>query len=51
MIRASAEDREEIEKLCLLSFAETFQVEDLAEIGIGFVGDVDEVGLDEGFGW
>lgn len=34
----------------LLAAADALEVEDLAEVCIVAVGDVDEIGLDEGFG-
>lgn len=40
----------ELDEVGLVLFADALQVEDFSEIGVGFVGDVDEVGLDEGFG-
>ena len=33
----------------LVLFLETFQIEEFAEVGIRFVGDVNEISLDEGF--
>jgi hypothetical protein len=36
--------------LCLISFTDALEVENLAEVGVGFVGYVDEVCLDESFG-
>ena len=50
MVGTSAEGREEVEELCLLCFADSLEIEDFAEVSVGFVGDVDEVGLYEGFG-
>lgn len=40
----------EVEEVGLVLLAETFEVQDFAEVGVGFVGDVDQVGLHEGFG-
>lgn len=50
MIGRCAERSEEILKLVLFCFADALEIENLAEIGVGFVGNVDEVGLHEGFG-
>lgn len=50
MVGGCAEGSEEVEELRLLCLADTLEVEDLAEVGVGFVGNVDEVGLDERFG-
>lgn len=41
---------EEVEEVGVVLFAEALEVEDFAEVGVGSVGDVDEVGLHEGFG-
>ena len=41
---------EQVQERGLLGFAQALEVQDLAEVGVGFVGDVDEVGLHEGFG-
>lgn len=41
---------EELDESGLVLFADAFELEDLAEIRVGFVADVDEVGLHEGFG-
>jgi hypothetical protein len=43
-------DSEEFNKDGLVLFADAFEFEDLAEIGVGAVANVDEVGLDEAFG-
>lgn len=40
---------EELEEVGLVLFADSFEVEDFAEVGFRFVGDVDEIGLNEGF--
>lgn len=40
---------EEVDEGGLLALADALEVEDLAEVCVGAVGDVDEVGLDEGF--
>ncbi len=42
---------EEFEEVGLVFLGDAFEVEDLAEVDVGFVGNVDEVGLDEGLGW
>lgn len=42
---------EELEEVGLVLFADSFEVENFAEIGFGFVGDVDEIGLNKGFRW
>lgn len=41
----------ELDEVGVVGLAHALEVEDLAEVGVGFVGDVDEVGLHEGFGW
>jgi hypothetical protein len=41
---------EELEQVVLVGFSEAFEVEDLPEVRVASVSDVDEVGLDEGFG-
>lgn len=40
---------EEVDKGGLVLFADTLQVEDFAEVGVGFVGDVDQIRLHERF--
>lgn len=41
---------EEVEEVGLVLFADNaLELEDFAEVGIGFVGDMDQVGLHEGF--
>ena len=40
----------ELDEVGVVGLAHALEVEHLAEVGVGFVGDVDEVGLDEGFG-
>lgn len=42
---------EEVQELRLFRLAQTLQLHDLAEVGVGFVRDVDQIGLHEGFGW
>ena len=41
----------ELEELGLVLLADAFQIEEFAEVGVGFVADVDEVGLNERFRW
>lgn len=41
---------EELDESRLVLFANTLEVEDLPEIGVGFVADVDQIGLHESFG-
>lgn len=41
---------EQLDERGLVLLADALEVEDLAKVGIGFVADVDEVGLHEGFG-
>lgn len=36
---------EEIDEVGLVLLAQAFEVEDFAEVGVGFVGDVDQIGL------
>ena len=44
-------DLEEFDEMVLLlAAADALHVEDLAEVGVVLVGDVDQVGLYEGFG-
>ena len=43
-------DGEELDKACVVLFADAFQIQDLSEILLRPVRDVDEVGLHEGFG-
>lgn len=50
MIRRSAERGEEVEESSLFGLSYTLEIQDLAEIGVRLIGDVDEVGLDKGFG-
>lgn len=38
------------EMVLLLTAADAFHIEDLAEVGVVLVGNVDQVSLDEGFG-
>lgn len=40
---------EEVQEVALVLLAEAFEVEDFAEVGVGFVADVDEVGLHQSF--
>lgn len=40
---------EEVHEDGLVGAADALEVEDFPEVGVGFVGDVNEVGLDEGF--
>ena len=40
----------ELHELRLVFLGDALEIEDLAEVGVGSVGDVDEVGLNEGFG-
>ncbi len=40
---------EEVKQVGLVLLAESFEVEDFAEVGVGFVRDMDEIGLDQGF--
>ncbi len=42
---------EQVDQIGLVLFANAFQFEDFPEIGVGSVGNVDKVGLDEGFWW
>ena len=39
----------EFEEVSMVCLANALELEDLAEVGVGAVGNVDEVGLDEGF--
>lgn len=39
----------QVNQVGLILLAETFEVEDFAEVGVGFVGDVDEIGLHQSF--
>ena len=50
MIGRSPESGEEVKKLCLLRLADAFEIKDFAEVGVGLVCNVDEVGLYKGFG-
>lgn len=49
MVGRCTEGREEVEKLSLLSLADALEIKNLAEVGVGFVGNMDKVGLHEGF--
>ena len=40
---------EELDQVRLVRFLETFEIQDFAKVGVGFVGDVNQVGLDESF--
>ena len=51
MVGGSFEGGEEVEELGLLALLEAFQIHDLLEVGVGFIRNVDEVGLDEGLRW
>ena len=48
---ARAVGLEELDQVRLVCFFETFEIQDFAEVGVGFVGDMNQVGLDESFGW
>jgi hypothetical protein len=43
-------DLEKLNKMWLIRFSNTFKLKDLLEIGLGFVTDVDKIGLNEAFG-
>ena len=43
-------DGEQLEEVGLLVAADALQLQDAAEVGVGPVGEVDQVGLDEGLG-
>ena len=51
MVGRCAEGREEVEELGLLSLADALEIHDLFEVGVRFVGNVDEVGLYECLWW
>lgn len=49
--RTRAMSLEEVNEVSLVLFADAFQLENFPEVGVGFVGNVDEIGLHERFGW
>lgn len=49
--RASSVCDKELDELGVVFLGDALEVEDFSEVGVGPVGDVDEVGLYEGFGW
>ena len=51
MVGRGFECREEVQELRLFRLAKTLQFHDFAEVGIGLVRDVDQIGLHKGFGW
>lgn len=51
MVGRGFECRKEVQELRLFCLAKTLQFHDFAEVGIGLVRDVDQIGLHKGFGW
>lgn len=51
MVGRCTESGKEVQELCLFCFANALKFKHLAKVGIGFVGNMDQVGLYKGFGW